>query len=55
MWDSDIETADPPLGKCPACDVTIPAANLVIAYDTAGDWPRMLAECPDCADAVNPV
>jgi hypothetical protein len=55
MRERNIETADPPLGMCPVCDVPIPAANLVVAYDRAGDWPRMIATCPDCADAVNPV
>ncbi|MBV0902268.1 DUF7837 family putative zinc-binding protein [Haloarcula salina] len=55
MRERNTKTVDPPLGKCPACDATIPAANLVVAYEAAGDWPRMLAECPTCDEPVTPV
>lgn len=42
------------LGECPGCGATVPRANLVIEYRTPGDWPRVLAECPDCHMAVQP-
>ncbi|WP_152436393.1 DUF7837 family putative zinc-binding protein [Halosimplex carlsbadense] len=43
-----------PLGACPNCDVMIPSANLLIRYESEGDWPRLFAECPDCENPVHP-
>ena len=43
-----------PLGACPNCDVTIPRANLLIAYETESGWPKLFAECPDCEEPVHP-
>ena len=42
------------LGRCPNCDADIPAAGLLIEYETDGGWPQMFAECPACADVVHP-
>lgn len=55
MRHSNTATTDPPLGECPACEAAIPPGNLLIAYDTPDDWPRMLSRCPDCEDVVSPV
>lgn len=48
LFDSDA------LGRCPACEATIPTDRLLAAYVTDGEWPRMLAECSDCAAVVAP-
>jgi len=50
----DRELRGGPLGACPNCDVMIPSANLLIRYESEGDWPRLFAECPDCGNPVHP-
>ena len=51
---ADLERTAPILGRCPACDVAIPTAGLLIEYETGDGWPQMFAECPACADVVHP-
>ena len=51
---ADPESTTPILGRCPACDVAIPTACLLIEYETGDGWPGMFAECPACADVVHP-
>lgn len=46
---------NPPLGRCPGCDVQIAPTNPVIKYEPAEGWPRMLAECSACGEAVHPL
>lgn len=48
------KTRKPPLGRCPHCDRDIPKRNLLISYESAGEWPRMFAECPTCEEPVHP-
>lgn len=48
------ESQRPPLGTCPECGRQIPAGNLLIKYESPGGWPRMFAECPNCAIPVHP-
>jgi len=50
----DHEPRQGPLGTCPTCDVQIPQENLLIRYESTGDWPRLFAECPACGDPVHP-
>jgi len=50
----DRELRGGPLGTCPNCDVMIPSGNLLIRYESEGDWPRLFAECPDCENPVHP-
>lgn len=42
------------LGECPQCGREIPSAYLLIEYEaedgTVGRW----AECPECAEVVDP-
>lgn len=42
------------LGDCPLCDTTIPPEALVADYRHPDEWPKLLAECPHCADIVAP-
>ncbi|WP_435348256.1 hypothetical protein [Haloarchaeobius sp. HRN-SO-5] len=42
------------LGTCSECAASIPQANLVVKYVTPTDWPRILAECPECDAVVHP-
>lgn len=44
----------PRLGQCPRCEGTIPVENLLAEYHHPGEWPRLLAECPDCDAVVAP-
>jgi len=46
---------EPPLGWCPVCETPIGAGNPVVTYETAGGWPRMVAECGSCEETVHPV
>ncbi|WP_459191441.1 DUF7837 family putative zinc-binding protein [Halosimplex sp. J119] len=50
----DWQARDQPLGQCPNCEEMIPAANLLIRYESRGNWPRLFAECPACGDPVHP-
>ncbi len=45
---------DQPLGRCPNCGEMIPAANLLIRYESNGNWPKLFAECSACEDPVHP-
>ncbi|WP_415382236.1 hypothetical protein [Halosimplex sp. TS25] len=45
---------DQPLGRCPSCGEMIPAANLLIRYESDGNWPKLFAECTACDDPVHP-
>lgn len=47
-------TRGQPLGRCPGCGEMIPSANLLIRYETAEGWPKLLAQCDDCEDPVYP-
>ncbi|WP_167837266.1 DUF7837 family putative zinc-binding protein [Halosimplex halophilum] len=50
----DRELRGETLGACPNCEVMIPSANLLIRYDSEGDWPKLFAECPNCEKPVHP-
>ncbi|PYZ03091.1 hypothetical protein C8039_13940 [Halogeometricum sp. wsp3] len=52
MWDSDTETVDRPLGQ--SCLDGRFRSESRHRGRQADDWPRMLAACPDCGDAVHP-
>lgn len=41
------------LGACPHCEATIPAAKLLIEYETSSGRDRF-AECPACEVVVTP-
>lgn len=45
----------PVLGRCPLCDRRIDAAALLATYTVEGEWPRILAECRDCGELVQPL
>lgn len=51
-WRGD---GQPALGRCGSCGATIPRQRLAVRYEMAGEWPRLLAGCPDCGDVVHPV
>jgi predicted RNA-binding Zn-ribbon protein involved in translation (DUF1610 family) len=42
------------LGECPQCGREIPRAYLLIEYETEDDEAGVWAECPECADVVDP-
>lgn len=44
----------PRLGLCPRCEGAIPVESLLAEYHHPGEWPRLLAECPDCDAVVAP-
>lgn len=44
----------PRLGDCPLCDTTIPLEDLVAEYRHPDEWPKLLAECPECTEIVAP-
>ncbi len=52
--DDPTRTACPNLGQCPRCETTVSAGRLVIDYRHPEEWPRMLAECPNCSEIVAP-
>jgi endogenous inhibitor of DNA gyrase (YacG/DUF329 family) len=48
---SDPNTA---VGECPQCGREIPRAYLLIEYETEDGEAGVWAECPECADVVDP-
>lgn len=44
----------PTLGVCPSCEAALPTTSLVVRYDAATEWPRMLAACRGCDEVVHP-
>ena len=48
------DTLLPVLGRCPLCDQHIASQYLLATYETDDEWPRLLAECPTCAEVVHP-
>jgi predicted RNA-binding Zn-ribbon protein involved in translation (DUF1610 family) len=42
------------LGECPRCGQEIPRAYLLIEYETETGEMGVWAECPECADVVDP-
>ena len=42
------------LGTCPKCQTNIPASRLLVKYQAANGWLRLLAECPHCEVIVRP-
>lgn len=44
----------PRLGDCPLCETTIPPEALMAEYHHPDEWPKLLAECPNCAHVVAP-
>ena len=41
------------LGVCPRCECSVPATNLLIAYERNGTT-ATYAECSDCQEVVRP-
>jgi hypothetical protein len=42
------------LGECPQCGQEIPQAYLLIEYEMEDGEAGIWAECPECADVVDP-
>jgi hypothetical protein len=45
---------DSVLGYCPQCDCEVPRAYLLIEYQTENGKTGLWAECPECADVIDP-
>ncbi|MFP8889884.1 hypothetical protein ACLI4U_08935 [Natrialbaceae archaeon A-CW2] len=42
------------LGTCSKCNTTIPTLQLLVKYQAANGWLRLLAKCPHCDEIVSP-
>lgn len=42
------------LGFCPQCGCEVPAAYLLIEYETENGQPGRWAECPGCENVIDP-